>query len=144
MPPQNPASDPAADRIEIEKIVESFFAGFTSGDDSAQRLDTLRALFLPRAIIVRTCGLVPAVYDVDGFIAPRAELLSSGTLTDFREWALDGNVEIFGDIAHWFGTYAKSWTQDGASVTGAGAKSAQFVRTDSGWRISALAWDDER
>ena len=27
---------------------------------------------------------------------------------------------------------------------GAGAKSIQSVRTEAGWRISAMAWDDDR
>jgi hypothetical protein len=36
-------------------------------------------------VIVRTCGDDPVTYDVDAFIAPRRQLLSDGTLTDFRE-----------------------------------------------------------
>lgn len=135
---------PAADRIELEQVVDSFFAAFTSGPDSAQRLDTLRSLFIPGAIVVRTCGMTPEVSDVERFIEPRAALLSAGALSDFREWPVEGNLELFGDIAHWFGGYAKSWIADGAPVAGRGAKSVQFVRTEDGWRISALAWDDER
>lgn len=134
----------AADRSELEQIIESFFDAFTSGADSARRLATLRGLFLPGANIVRTCGPAPQVYDIEGFIEPRAALLSSGALADFREWPVEGRFEIFGNVAQWFGSYAKSWVQDGASVSGAGAKSVQFVRTADGWRISALAWDDER
>lgn len=141
---QRPASPPSADRIELEQVVESFFAAFTSGSGSAQRLDSLRGLFLPGAIIVSTGGSTPKVLDVEGFIEPRAALLSSGVLTEFREWPVDGNLEVFGDVAHWFGSYAKSWVQAGRPASGRGAKSAQFVRTESGWRISALAWDDER
>ncbi len=37
------------------------------------------------AVIVRTCGSEPVVYGVDGFIAPRQALLTSGTLVDFRK-----------------------------------------------------------
>jgi hypothetical protein len=132
------------DRAEIEGVVRAFFAAFTSGPDSAAGLDALRSLLLPRAVVVRTCGLEPEVYDVEGFIAPRAELLAGDNLTDFREWAVSGRTEIFGDIAHWFGSYAKEGVQDGAAFTGRGMKSLQLVRTSGGWRISAAAWDDER
>ena len=134
----------AADVSEIEDLVRTFFAAFTSGPDSASRLHTLRSLFLPGAVIVRTCGMEPAVYDVDGFIAPRAALLSDGTLVDFQEWAESGRIDVFGDIAHWFGSYAKQGVQDGKPFTGRGKKSLQFIRTAEGWRISAAAWDDER
>ena len=87
---------------------------------------------------------MPAVYAVDTFIAPRRELLSDGTLTDFREWELSGHTEIFGDIAQHFCSYAKAGEQRGVPFTGRGMKTMQFVRTPAGWRISAVAWDDER
>jgi hypothetical protein len=132
------------DRAEIEGIVRAFFAAFTSGPDSSARLDALRSILLPQAVIVRTCGMAPAVYGVEGFIAPREALLSGGALADFSEWELSGRTDLFGDIAHWFGAYAKSGQQDGVPFTGRGMKSLQLVRTPKGWRISAAAWDDER
>lgn len=139
----DPAVDPAVDRAAVSELVRAFLAAFTSGPDCAARLDALRELFLPDAVIVRTCG-EPIAYGLDSFIAPRKELLTSGRLADFREWELSGRVELFGDIAHYFGSYAKAGVQDGTPFTGRGMKTAQFVRTAAGWRISALAWDDER
>lgn len=134
----------AADRAAIAEIVRTFFAAFTSGPDSASRLDALREAFLPQAVIVRTCGGEPAVYDVEGFIAPRQALLTGGTLTDFSEWESAGRTEVFGDIAQHFCGYAKAGVQDGTPFTGRGMKTLQFVRMPAGWRISAAAWDDER
>ncbi|MEV0457367.1 DUF4440 domain-containing protein [Catellatospora methionotrophica] len=133
-----------ADRAAIEGIVGTFFAAFTSGPDGAARLDALRALFLPGAVIVKTCGGEPTVYDVDGFITPRQALLTGGTLTGFSEWALPGRTDVFGDIAQHFCAYAKSGELDGVAFTGRGMKTLQFARTGDGWRISAAAWDDER
>jgi hypothetical protein len=137
-----PASE-SADRDEIAAVVHTFFAAFTSGPDSADRLEALRALFLAEAVIVRTCGDL-AVYDVDGFITPRQALLSGGTLLDFREWEVSGHTEVHGDIAQHLCDYAKSGVQDGVAFTGRGTKTLQLVRTGAGWRISAAAWDDER
>jgi hypothetical protein len=140
----DPHRNEAADRAAIAGIVGTFFAAFTSGPDVAVRLDALRAVFLPDAVIVRTCGGEPTVYGVDGFITPRQALLSGGALVDFREWELSGHTEVFGDIAQHFCSYAKSGVQDGTPFTGRGMKTLQFVRTSAGWRISAAAWDDER
>jgi len=134
----------ANDETAIGAIVGTFFDAFTSGPDIRARMDALRAVFLPGAVIVRTCGLEPAVYDVESFIEPRYALLTGDTLTDFSEWELSGHTEVFGDIAHHFCSYAKAWTQDGAKFTGRGMKTIQFIRTADGWRISAAAWDDER
>ena len=132
------------DDAEISAIVRTFFAAFTSGPDSAARLDALRELFLPEAVIVRTCGGEPVAHSVASFIAPRRALLSSGGLVDFSEWELSGETEIFGDIAHHLCSYAKAGVQDGRPFSTRGKKMLQFVRTSSGWRISAAAWDDER
>ena len=131
------------DRSAIAELVRTFFAAFTSGPDSGARLDALREILLPEAVIVRTCG-DPVAYDVEGFIAPRRQLLSGGALVDFRERELSGSTLLFGDVAAHFCSYAKSGTLDGAPFTGRGMKSMQFVRTRDGWRISAVAWDDER
>jgi hypothetical protein len=132
------------DRSAIEEIVRTFFAAFTSGADCVARLDGLRQLFLPEAVIVRAGDGGPTVYGVDDFIAPRMRLLSSGDLTEFREWELSGRTDVFGDIAQHFCSYAKTGVQHGTAFTGRGRKTLQFVRTPAGWRISAAAWDDER
>lgn len=134
----------AEDLAEIEEIVQAFFAAFRSGPDSSTRLDRLRSMFLPQAVVIRTCGMEPVVYGVEEFIAPRAALLSGGTLVDFREWQLAGRTDLFGDIAQWFGTYAKAGVHNGSPFAGRGMKSLQFVRTSEGWLMSAAAWDDER
>lgn len=145
MPTENPVnSSVAADEETIAGIVRTFFAAFTSGPDSAARLDELRAVFLPEAVIVRTGGGEPAVYSVESFIAPRQALLSGGTLVDFSEWEVRGHTDIFGDIAQHFGSYAKAGVQDGTPFSARGMKTMQFIRTAAGWRISAAAWDDER
>ena len=133
-----------ADRAAIEEVVRTFFVAFTSGPGCDERLDALPDLFLPEAVIVRTCGTEPLAYDVASFIAPRRALLTGGDLTDFREWVLDGRTEVFGDVAHHFCSYAKQWRQDGVVHTGRGMKTLQLVRTSGGWRISGAAWDDER
>jgi hypothetical protein len=133
-----------ADRTAISDIVRAFLAAFVSGPSAPARLSRLESLFVPEAVIVRTCGGEPAVYGVDSFIAPRRALLTSGALVDFREWELRGRIEIFGDMALYFGSYAKAGVQDGTPFSARGMKSLHLVRTSSGWRISAAVWDDER
>jgi hypothetical protein len=141
----SPATGGAASDLEaIADITRTFFAAFVSGPDSAASLERLRQVLLPEAVIIRTCGERPIVYDVESFIAPRQALLTDGTLTGFSEWELAGRTDVFGDIAHRFCSYAKSGVQDGVPFTARGMKTLQFVRTPVGWRISGAAWDDER
>jgi len=142
--PSLAAPIPEADRDELTGLLREFFAAFSSGPDVEARLDRLSRLFVAEAVITKTCGAQPVHYDVEQFIAPRRQLLTSGRITEFAEWPVSGSWHCFGDIPHWFGRYAKSWQEDGGELTGAGMKSLQFVRTAAGWRISAAAWDDQR
>jgi hypothetical protein len=136
--------EPSRDQAAITEVVDTVFAAFVSGPLLDERMSALEQLFLPGAVIVRTCGAEPVAYDVDGFLRPRRELLGSGELSEFSEQATSGRIDVFGDVAHWWGGYTKSWTESGAERGGRGMKSFQLVRVDGRWRISALAWDDER
>ncbi|WP_092556551.1 DUF4440 domain-containing protein [Actinoplanes derwentensis] len=132
----------AADRTAIADLVTTFFATFVSGPDSAARFDQIHRALLPQALIIRA-GTEPATYDVESFLAPRRTLLSSGELTDFREWEVSGRTDVFGDIAQHSCRYAKAGTLNGAPFTGEGTKIFQFLRTPAGWRISAVSWSDD-
>ncbi|MBZ5738865.1 DUF4440 domain-containing protein [Nocardioides mangrovi] len=134
----------AQDAADIDAVVATFFDAFTSGAEAEvdARLSALRDALHPDAVVVSARG-GPVAYDVDGFIEPRRKLLTSGRLTDFREWEVEGTTQVWGDIAQRWCSYAKEWVEAGAPVTGRGQKSLQLVRTGAGWRISAVAWDDE-
>jgi len=129
--------------LEIDGLVATFYAAFTSGPDVDARLDALPGIFLQEAVIVRTGAGEPTVYDVHGFIAPRRALLTGGGLQEFREWEVTGRTDVAGEVAHRFSSYAKTGVQDGAPFSAQGTKTLQFVRTPAGWRISALAWYDD-
>ena len=65
-------------------------------------------------------------------------------MTRFEERETEEITEIFGNIAHRLSIYEKHGLSAGTVIAGRGVISMQFVATPAGWRISALAWDDER
>ena len=107
-------------------------------------VDSLACLFIPAGVILKAVGQDPEVYSVRSFIEPRARLLTNGTLTDFREEETAARTDIVGNIAQRVSVYRKSGLMSGERFEERGAKVIQFVRTTGGWRISAVAWDDER
>lgn len=134
----------AQDRAEIDDLVRRFFAAFTNESGAAPDVEGLARLFIPSGLILKAVGQEPEVYSVTSFIAPRARLLSDGTLTDFREEETAARTNIMGNIAQRMSLYRKSGLMSGVRLEGRGVKLLQFVRTADGWRISAVAWDDER
>jgi hypothetical protein len=71
-------------------------------------------------------------------------LLSCGRLVEFFEEEVSGRTDLFGGVAQRFSVYRKSGVLDGVAFSARGVKTLQFVRTVDGWRISAVAWEDER
>jgi len=134
----------ADDRHAIDALVDAFFRLFSNRDGATPSLQAIFDLCIPQAVICKCAGSAPEVMSLQSFIAPRQELLTSGTLIDFAEVETAGETRVFGSIAQRVSTYTKAGVLDGAPFHGRGVKLFQFVKTPHGWRISAVAWDDER
>lgn len=138
------AIDYGADKRAIDAVVGRFFGVFTNKNAEVVDLDTLREICLPDCVVIKTCGEPPASYGLSGFIAPRQKLLSEGGLVNFSEKEIWEKTEIFGSIAQRFCLYEKSGVLLGDRFEATGMKSIQLVKDVAGWRISSVAWDDER
>lgn len=132
------------DKAQIDDIARRFFAGFTNKAGTLPAVGELARLFLSGAIVVKAVGAHPEIMDVRQFIAPREALLTDGRLVEFEELEVHEHTEVHGNVAQRWSTYRKSGILNGEPFEGAGQKSLQLVKTADGWKISALAWDDER
>lgn len=135
---------PGVDQQAIDELVRAFFDLFSNRGGAAPRLRAIFDLCIPEAIIAKCVSPVPEVTSLEAFIAPREALLSNGTLTDFREVETAHHTQVFGNVAQRSCTYAKSGQLNGVAFHTRGAKVFQFIKGPRGWRISAVAWDDER
>jgi hypothetical protein len=130
------------DVAAIDAIVAAFFAAFCNVEGLAPT-SSVYGLCLPQAVVIKAVGAVPEIYSLREFIEPRIELLRGGELTGFREWEIDRTMTIDGNIAQRRSTYGKSGVASGRPFVTRGVKNFQFVRLPGGWKISAVAWDDE-
>jgi len=137
-------SDGDAVERELERLVGEFFRAVSFEPGGGPSYGRISTLFIERGLLIKNVGSAPEISSVAEFIAPREALVSSGTLTRFQESELSGSTVVFGNVAHRFSAYEKSGTSGGKPFDGRGMVTTQFVKTPSGWRISAMAWDDER
>lgn len=136
---------PTADvRTQLEMLIAEFFRAVSFGTGEAPAYGKILALFVPDGKLINNGSVIPEVSTIDQFIASRRQTVDSGTLTSFKENETAEITEIFGNVAHRFSTYTKRSTVDGVAVEGRGLISTQFIRTPSGWKITSMAWDDER
>lgn len=136
-------SNSEEDLLEIDRLTERFFSVFDNTNNRTPDLDDLNNIFIEEGVIINNSSGEPLIYDLDNFIQPRVELLSDGTLTDFREGEISHKTSIFRNVAQRFCLYEKSGKLNGESFKSEGVKTIQLIKVDSKWKISSLAWCDE-
>lgn len=131
-------------RAEIDALVRRFFSAF-SNRHALSKVASVPSMFLPDAVvsILKPSDVVERL-GVPDFVSPRAALLHGGRLTDFAEEEVEARTEVVGALAQRSSRYRKAGQLDGARFEGAGNKLFQLVMTRRGWRIAALAWEDNR
>jgi hypothetical protein len=129
---------------ELSSLATEFFqaVSFTTGEKPDYQ--RIHDLFVEGGLLIKNTGPAPEISSVEGFIAPRQALVDSAQLTAFEETEIDHRIDVFGQIAHYLCTYAKSAVTNGVASQGRGVVSIQFVRTAGAWKMSSMVWDDER
>jgi hypothetical protein len=131
-------------KLQLDELTRAFFSLFTNTNNTIPAIENIYNLCIPEAIIIKNIGTNPEIYSLTQFIEPRKRILTDGTLTGFSEEEADERTEIYGNIAHRFCSYKKSGTLSGQPFEARGMKTIQFINTAGGWKISSVAWDDER
>ncbi|HEX2620614.1 MAG TPA: hypothetical protein VHL11_10710 [Phototrophicaceae bacterium] len=129
---------------QIDKLTGEFFNAVSFQRGQRPAYNALHTIFIASAVIIKNSGAMPEINTVSQFIKPRQQMVDSGQLTSFCETETAAITEIFGNIAHRLSTYEKVGVNASGEFTGQGVISIQFILTPDGWKMSAMAWDDER
>ena len=131
-------------KAELHRLISAFFHAVSFEPGGKPSYASISALFIERGLLIKNVSSTPEISSVCEFIEPREALVRSGMLTRFHESELWESTVIFGNVAHRFSAYTKAGISDGTSFEARGVITTQFVKTLGGWKISAMAWDDER
>jgi hypothetical protein len=131
-------------QAELDRLAAAFFRAVSFEAGEVPAYGDIHALFIETGLLIKNTGSAPEISTVRQFIEPRQAMVRAGELTRFREVELWQVTNVFGNVAHRFSAYAKSGTMKGVPFEARGMISTQFVLTPSGWKMSAMAWDDER
>lgn len=137
-------NDLIKDELQINEIVNRFFDLFTNTDNSIPNLQDIKNIFLSDGLIVNNSFEEPATYNLENFIKPREEILTNGTLVNFKEQEIDHKTEICGNIAQRKCTYKKAGVLNGVPFEGEGIKLMQFIKVKNQWFLSAVLWSDKK
>ena len=137
-------SDRGAVNSELARLTSEFFRAVSFEPGSAPSYRSIPTLFTERGLLIKNISPTPEISSVQEFIESRETLVRSGTLTRFHESEISESTVVFGNVAHRFSAYVKSGTSSGTSFDARGMVTTRFVNAPGGWRMSAMAWDDER
>jgi hypothetical protein len=129
---------------EIDRLMAEFFSAVSFEVGAEPHYDLIHNLFIETGLLIKNSAATPEISSIEQFIAPRQATVSAGELTSFRESELSETTQIFGNVAQRFSAYAKAGTTGGVPFAARGMIATQFIRTPARWKISAMAWDDER
>ena len=130
------------DKKAIDQLTKSFFRLFTNTENQKPDWKLIYELCIKEAVIIKKSLQSIEVYNLQSFIEPRKKILSNGTLTEFEENETEDETNIIGNIAQRWSKYQKSGYLNGVHFQEYGNKLFQFIKTENGWKISSLVWED--
>jgi RimJ/RimL family protein N-acetyltransferase len=131
----------SADQIQIDKITQAFFALFTNITGPPE-FDCISKLCHKQAQIIKKTDDSTEIYNLQSFIEPRKKILTDGTLTGFREYEVQAETKITGQIAQRFSIYEKRGKLHGNDYSGSGNKMLHFMKHEGKWQIIHVIWED--
>lgn len=134
----------AEDKLGINSLTKTFFDIFNNIGQKKPDWSSINIICIPETIIIKKTGLTEVIYNLHQFIEPRRQILTDGTLIDFQENEIEEETRIIGNIAQRFSKYQKSGYLNGAYFKEYGNKFFQFIKTDNGWKINSLIWEDDK
>jgi hypothetical protein len=136
--------EPSPDDVAIATVLHEFFAAVSFPAGGAPEYQRLYHLFTAEGRLIRNTTEIPQDLSVNHFVLDRQRLYDDGGLTAFQESELTAHTDVFGRIAHRLSAYQKHGVLKGIEFSGRGVISTQFIHEPTGWKISSMAWDDER
>ncbi|MFO0618075.1 MAG: hypothetical protein U0414_36120 [Polyangiaceae bacterium] len=131
-----------ADEGVLDALMAAFLDAATN-DGRADRVDDVPAMFVSGAVVCNRTSSPPTITSVEGFVAPRRQILRDGTITGFVERETWASTTVSGAIATRTSRYEKRGNRLGVPFEGRGVKVSTFVKVDGQWRFLSLAWEDE-
>jgi RimJ/RimL family protein N-acetyltransferase len=133
----------ATDKLLINQVIKIFFSIFSNTNQQQPDWNLIYSICLPEIMIIKKTCRTQTIDNLDNFIEPRRVILSDGTLTEFEEKEINEETKIVGNIAQRFSKYKKSGCLNGKYFEGYGNKLFQFIKTNNGWKINSIIWEDD-
>lgn len=133
-----------SDKFNIDQLTKSFYNIFTNSNKQQPNWSLIHAICLPETIIIKKSSIEEEVYNLNTFIEPRKKILLKETLTELEVYEIFEETRIIGNIAQRFSNFQKHGYFNETYFKEKGNKLFQYVKTNNGWKISSVIWEDDK
>jgi RimJ/RimL family protein N-acetyltransferase len=133
-----------ADKFEIDQLTKSFFNIFTNINKQEPNWNIIHTICLPETLLIKKNNREEEIYNLNTFIEPRRKTLADGMLTEFEEYETCEETKILYNIAQRFSKFQKNGYFNETYFKEKGNKLFQYVKTNNGWKISSVIWEDDK
>lgn len=129
----------------VDAVLSALYGALTFPEGGEPDLALFRSLYLPDALCVRV-NPDDSVnrWDIGGFIASFRERLRNGSIKSFHESEISRTEDAYGLLARARSVYRKGINISDPKAMMRGVNELQLVCRDGRWRVSSIAWMDER
>lgn len=133
-----------ADKFEIDQLTKSFFNIFTNINKQQPNWNIIHTICLSETLLIKKSNREEEIYNLNTFIEARKKTISDGTLTEFEEYETFEETKIIYNIAQRISKFQKNGYFNEIYFKEKGNKLFQYVKTNNGWKISSVIWEDDK
>jgi hypothetical protein len=132
------------DKIKhIETVVTSLYKSISFKKGKYPDLQKLKTLFIKEARLIRTDKDDYKVMSVDEFTGNLKKQIEAGGFKEFREYEINGKIDLFGGIAQVFSGYEADFETVEGRMKTKGINSIQLVERNNEWKVVTILWYGE-
>lgn len=133
-----------ADKFEIDQLTKSFFNIFTNINKQQPNWNIIHTICLSETLLIKKSNREEEIYNLNTFIEARKKTISDGTLTEFEEYETFEETKIIYNIAQRISKFQKNGYFNEIYFKEKGNKLFQYLKTNNGWKISSVIWEDDK
>lgn len=137
-------SYPGKEEIKhLNKVAEALFQAISFEEGSQPNIAAIKELFIENGLLINCNEAEPQCLQVDQFIEHFHGLFDQKHISSLHETEVHHKTKIYDHIAHRYSFY-EARTTPGAAPFAVGINTLQFVKIGSDWKISSMAWNDDK
>jgi len=128
----------------IDQVIAKVFEAICFEKGDRPNMLKLIPLFMTDGRLIDYNGDEPLILGVKDFVAHFENQFDQGLILELEDKEVSSKTEIFGKIAHRTSLYEARFKSSDPEPFAAGVNSIQMIKLNGNWKVSSMAWNDDK